>query len=92
MGERSRLPHQPVNDVPVVDAMLVATARARQALDQLLRVPHIEVFHEEADLDLFANEPTGHRVAVAVDVDQAAAIDASQNALASLQAPGRQGP
>jgi hypothetical protein len=89
VSERSRLPHQPVNDVPVVDAMLVASAQTRQALDQLLRVPHFEVFHEEADLDLFANQPTRHGVAVAIDVDQTAAINASPDALASFQAPGR---
>jgi hypothetical protein len=88
VSERSRLPHQPVNDVPVVDAMLVASAQTRQAL-QLLRVPHFEVFHEETDLDLFANQPTRHGVAVAIDVDQAAAINASPDALASFQAPGR---
>jgi hypothetical protein len=91
VGERSRLANQPVNDVPVVETMLVTATQPRQMLDQLLCVPHFEVLYEETDLDLLADQATGHRVTVAVDVDQAAAIDARHHTLASLQAAGRQG-
>jgi hypothetical protein len=88
--EGAGLAHEPVDDVPIVDAMLVAPSQPRQILDPLLRVPHLQVFHEEANLDLFADQPAGHGIAVAIDVDQAAAIDAGLQALARLQTPGRQ--
>ncbi len=90
VGERSRLANQPVDDMPVVDAMLVPATQPRQMLDPLLRIPHFEMLHEEPDLDPLTDQPAGHGVAVAVDVNQAAAIHASQHALASLQASARQ--
>lgn len=40
--EGSRLAHQPVNDVPVVDTVLAASAQTRQRLQQLLAVPHFD--------------------------------------------------
>jgi hypothetical protein len=92
VSEGAGLAHQPVDDVPIVDAMFVASAQPRQVLDLLLRVPHFKVFHEEANLDLFADQPAGHGIAVAIDVDQAAAIDAGLQTLARFQAPSRQWP
>jgi len=91
-GKGARLTHQPVDDVPVVDAMLVTSAQARQTLDQLLGVPHLQVLDEQAHLDLLADQPAGHRVAVAADVDQAALIDLRPQPLARLQPPRRQRP
>jgi hypothetical protein len=88
--EGAGLAHQPVDDVPIVDAMLVAAAQPRQMLDPLLRVPHFQVFHEETDLDLLADQPAGHGIAVAIDVNQTAAIDAGLQTLARFQAPSRQ--
>jgi len=90
VSEGAGLAHQPVDDVPVVDAMLVASAQPRQMLDPFLRVPHFQVFHEEANLDLLTDQPAGHGIAVAIDVDQAAAIDAGLQTLARFQAPSRQ--
>jgi hypothetical protein len=90
VSEGAGLAHQPVDDVPIVDAMLVPSAQPRQMLDLLLRVPHFKVFHEEADLDLFADQPAGHGVTVAIDMNQAAAIDASLQTLARFQTSSRQ--
>jgi len=67
--ERSRLADQPVDDVPVVDAMLVAATQPWQTLDQLLGVPHLQVFDEDADLDALPDQPARHRVTVAADVN-----------------------
>jgi len=91
-GKGARLTHQPVDDVPVVDAMLVTPPQARQTLDQLLGVPHLQVLDEQAHLDLLADQPAGHRVAVAIDGNQAATIHAGPHPLARFQAPGRQRP
>jgi len=92
LGERPRLAHQPVDDVPVVDALLVPAAQPRQHLDPLLAVPDLQVLDEQPHLDRLADQPAGHRVAVAADVDQAALIDLRPQPLARLQPPRRQRP
>jgi hypothetical protein len=92
LGERPRLAYQPVNDVPVVEALLVLAAQPRQHLDPLLRVPDFQVLDEQPHLDVLADQPAGYRVTVAADVDQAARIDFGPQALACLQPPRRQRP
>jgi hypothetical protein len=91
-GERSRLTHQPVNDMPVVDAMLAPTPQSRQAFHKLLGVPDLEVVGMHTCLDPLADQAAGHRVGVAADMDGAAAIDTHRQASASVQALGRQRP
>jgi hypothetical protein len=90
--EGPRLPHQPVDHVPVVDPMPIPTAQPWQTLDQLLRVPHFQVLHEQAHLDTLADQPARHRVAVAAHVNQAPRIDPCPQPLARLQTPRRQRP
>ena len=90
LGERPRLAHQPVDDVPVVDALPVPTAQPGQHLDPLLAVPDLQVLDEQPHLDGLADQPAGHRVAVAADVDQAALIDLRPQPLARFQPPRRQ--
>ena len=92
LGERSRLAHQPVNDVAIVDALLVPATQPRQYLDPLLRVPDLHVLDEQPHLDVLADQPAGHRVAVTADMDQAALIDLRTQPLARLQPPRRQRP
>jgi hypothetical protein len=48
------------------------------------------VLDEQPHLDGLADQPAGHRVAVAADVDQAALIDLHAQPLACLQSPRRQ--
>lgn len=90
--ERSRLPHQPVDDVPIVDALLVPAAQTRLTLHQLLRVPHLDLFHVQAHLDALADQTARHRIRVAAHVDRAPAVHSRQHPLACLQPPGRQTP
>ncbi len=90
VGEGARLAHQPVDDVPVFDAMLAAAAQPRQAFHLLLGVPHVEVVGVNADLDPFADQTAGHRVGVAADVDRAAAIHTDSHALAGVEPLRRQ--
>jgi hypothetical protein len=75
LGKRSRLPHQPVDHVPVVHPLLVPAPQTRQAFEQLLRVPHLDLLGVQPGLDLFTDQPARHRVAVSLDVDQTALID-----------------
>jgi hypothetical protein len=91
-GERPRLAHQPVDDVPVGDPMLAPATQTRQALDQVLGVPDLDVVGEETRLHPFPDQPAGHRVGVADDMDGAATIHPHRDALAGVEALPRQRP
>jgi hypothetical protein len=92
LGERPRLAHQPVDDVAVVHPALAPPAQPRQHLDPPLGVPDLQVLDEQPHLHLLADQPAGHRVAVAADVDQAALVHPRPQPLARLEPPRRQGP
>ena len=55
VGKRARLPHQLVDDVPIVDRVFVAADQSRQRIHLLIRVPHLDAigvqsgFHRVAD-------------------------------------------
>jgi len=91
-GERPRLAHQPVDDVPVGDPVLAPATQARQVLDQVLGVPDLDVVGEKPRLHPFPDQPAGHRVGVAADVDGAATIHPHREALAGVEALPRQRP
>ena len=86
VGERPRLAHQPVDDVPVGDPVLAPATQPRQALDQALGVPDLDVVGEEAGLDPLPDQPAGHRVGVADDVDGATTVHPHGDALAGVEA------
>jgi hypothetical protein len=92
VDEGTRLAHQPVDDVPVLDAMLAAATQARQAFHLLLGVPNVEVVGVDADLDAFADQPTGDRIRVADDVNRAAALHTNRHTLAGVEPLRRQRP
>lgn len=86
--ERARLPHQPVDHVPVVDLMLAAAAQTRHPLHLPLGVPDLHVLSVEADIDLLAREPAVHRVHIVVHVDEAAVVHShAPYVLARLRKP-----
>jgi len=70
--------------------VFVPAPQPGQHLDPLLGIPDLQVLDEQPHLDLFADQPAGHRVAVATDVNQAALIDLHPQSLARLQPPHRQ--
>jgi hypothetical protein len=92
LGKRARLTHQPVDDVPVVHLVLVAAPQARHTFDELLRVPHFQVFRVQVHVDLLADQPARHRVAVPLHVDQAALVHPTLPAPTRFQTPRRQRP
>jgi hypothetical protein len=92
VGERPRLAHQPVDDVPVLDPVLAPAAQPRQPLHQALAVPHLQVIRVQARFYPLPDEPARHRVDVLTHVDGAAAIDPHAQPLTRLQPPRRQRP
>lgn len=72
--EGARLPHQLIDDVPIVDRVLVASHQPRQRIEALSRVPHLHPVGMQAGFDLLSDQAAGDRVAVAMNVDQAAGI------------------
>ena len=91
-GERPRLAYQPVDDVPVGDPLLAPAAQARQALHQALGIPDLDVVGVQTGLDPFPDQPAGHRVGIAADVEGAARIHPHGEAPASVEALPRQRP
>jgi hypothetical protein len=65
----SRLTHQPVDHVSVIDAVLEITAQSWQLLHALLRVPHLQMISVHANVNAFANQPTVHRVDVLLNAE-----------------------
>ncbi len=92
VGERSRLAHQPVDDVPVVDAVLASATQPGTALDEALAVPDLDVVGVQARLDPFADQAARHRVGVAADVKGTPRIDSHFDTLACVDPLGRQRP
>jgi hypothetical protein len=92
VGERPRLADQPVDHVPVLHPVLAPAPQPRQRLHQPLGVPHLDPLGVHPRLDPLADQPAGHRVGVALDVDRAARVHPHRPPLARLQTPGRQRP
>jgi hypothetical protein len=57
--------------------MPIAADQSRQRFDELVRIPDLDAVGEQPRLDPLATQSTVHRVGVAVDVHQAARIDAA---------------
>jgi hypothetical protein len=92
VGECPGLADQPVDDVPIVDAMLATSTQAWQLLDQLLGVPHFDALGVQTGVHPFADQPAGHRVDVGLHFDDAAGFHAHTQPLARLQSLTRQRP
>jgi len=59
-GERPGLAHQPVDHVPVVDAVLPLAAQPLHRLHALLGVPHLDRLGADPRLDLLADQSRRH--------------------------------
>ena len=90
VGERARLAHQPVDNVPVGDVLLAAAAQTRQAFHQTLGIPDLDMVGMQAGLDPLADQSAVHRIGVAADVNGAARIHAHTHPLAGVQTLRRQ--
>lgn len=83
--ERTRLAHERIDDVSVVNCMSVATHQSRQRVDVLVRVPDFDTVCKQSRFDLFADQPAVHRISIAVDVNQAAGVDAAGHLQATVE-------
>jgi len=92
LRERPRLPHQPLNHMPIADQALVPAPQTRQPLQPLLGIPHVQMLGVQPHLDHFADQPARHRVGVPLDVQRAAAVHATADLLERLQPQHRQRP
>jgi len=92
VGKGPRLADQPVDDVPVVDAMLASPTQSGQFFDPLLGIPDLNPLGIQACLDPLADQAAGHRVDVALHPDGAARVHPHLQPFARLQTPGRQRP
>jgi hypothetical protein len=86
----ARLAHQLVDDVPVVDRVPVASDQPRQRVHVGSRIPDFHTIGMQSGFDFPTDQPAVHRVGVAVQVDQAARIDAHRQPQATVQALRRQ--
>jgi hypothetical protein len=84
VGECARLPHQLVDDVPVVDGVLVTTDQPRPRFHVAVGVPDFDAVGEQPGFDPFADQPAVDRIGVAMNVDQAAGIDATADLQATV--------
>jgi hypothetical protein len=75
--ERARLADQRVDDVPIVHRVAIATYQPRQRVNVLVRVPDLDAVGKEPCFDLLVDQPAVHRIDVAVNVNQAAGVDAT---------------
>ena len=83
--ERSRLPHQRVDHMPVMHRVLVTTDQPRQRVGEFVRVPDFHAIGEESGFHPLADQSAMNRVGAAVNVDQASRIDAARHLEATRQ-------
>jgi hypothetical protein len=85
VGESARLTHQLVDDMSIVNGVLVAADQARPTLHMVIRKPDLDAVGVEPGFDLFADQSTRHRIRVAMDVNQAAGVDAAGHLQATVE-------
>lgn len=90
VGKRPRFANQPVDDVPVVDAVLAPPPQPGQVRHPLLGVPQLDPLGVQAGFDPLADQPAGHRVDVAFHAGGAAGLHTHAQPLERLQTAGRQ--
>lgn len=83
--KRARLAHQPFDDVPVIDPVLVLATQARHPLYQVLGMPNLDLVQADARLDFFATQPRRHRIGIVVDANRATTPYPHPQAFQALQ-------
>jgi hypothetical protein len=90
--ERPRLAHQPVDHVPIVDAVFGLAAQPLHRLHQRTRVPHLDDFGTDPRFHPLSPQPCRHRIDVLLHLDGAALAHPRPLTFQRLQPPGRQRP
>jgi hypothetical protein len=92
VGKRPRLAEQPVDDMTVSDLVLAPASQPGQLLHTPTGEPDLDSFGKDTSLHPLADEPSRHRVDVALDVDRAATVHPHLSSLTRLQSLIRQRP
>lgn len=74
--EGAGLTHQLIDNVPIVHRVLVASHQPRQRVDEASRVPDFHAVGMQPSFDRLADQAAVDRVDIAVNVNQAPAVDA----------------
>jgi hypothetical protein len=88
----SRLTHQPVDDMAIVDAVLVLAAQAGHGQHQLLGIPDLDHLRRHPRFHPFPDQPGWHRVQVPFHRNRAAGANLHLQTFEGFQTPGRQRP
>src|SRR4051812_36693263 len=91
-GERARLTNQPVDDVPVIDAVIGASALTRELIHLLSAIPDLNVVGINSRLYDLADQTAVYRITVPLDDDQAAGVHPHAHTLRALKTSIRQCP
>jgi len=89
-SERSRLPHQPIDQMTVIDPLLRRPTQPLHDQNLLACIPHLDRLRADAGFHLFADQPRGHGVGVLLHLDRAAAAHAHFHSLQRVQTTTRQ--
>jgi hypothetical protein len=76
--KRTGLPHQPANDMAVVDPVLVLASQARHGLHQLPAVADLDDIGMHAGFDRMAHQPRRHGIGPVRDANRAPPADDGQ--------------
>ena len=85
--ERSRLSHEPVNHMTIVNQVFVAAAEPRKSLDQHRAAPHLQKLDLDVNINVFTDQSAGNRVRVVLDADGAPLGDSHLEPAPGVDAP-----
>ena len=88
-GKGARLPHQPADDVPIIDVVLILATQPRHMLHQGVGIPHFDLLDADAHVDKLADQAGRHRIGVMPDLQGASLTYAQALTLLCLQASRR---
>jgi hypothetical protein len=75
VGERPRLSHERIDDVPIVDRRQMLADQPRHRLNQMSVMSHRNRFGTDAQIDQLPDQPTGDRVGIRPHQNRAAGAD-----------------
>ena len=85
VGERARLTHQRIDDVPIVDRHPLLAEQSRHRLDVVILIGHDDFLRAQPHVNLLPDQPTGNGVGVGPHLNRAALADtdAGQNVVST---------
>ena len=85
----ARFTDQPVNDVPVLDAVLAFASQPRYGVYALLGIPYLQVLHIKPYIYMLSNQAAVHLIHIVIDPDCAARSNPDLKLFAAVKTPRR---